>query len=49
MKEELAAGGGGGAGSGGGWLHQYTHVDLSGGLGSDTSFEQSHATSKTFK
>lgn len=33
----------------GGWFHRYAHMDLSGGLGSDTSFEQSHATSKTFK
>lgn len=33
----------------GGWLHRHTHVGLSRGLGSDTSFEQSHATSKTFK
>ena len=33
----------------GGWLHQYAYMDLSRGLGSDTSFEQSHATSKTFK
>lgn len=32
-----------------GWLHRHTHVGLSRGLGSDTSFEQSHATSKTFK
>ena len=38
----------GGRGGGGG-CYQYTLVDLSRGLGSDTRFERSHATSKTFK
>lgn len=37
------------AGDVSGWLHRYAHMDLSRGLGSDTSFEQSNTTSKTFK
>lgn len=38
-----------GSGADGGRFQRYALVDPSRGLGSDTSFEQSHATSKTFK